>query len=150
MKKQIFTSVAALGFLLTLAVASVAQSKMKIEAKIPFDFTVGGTELRAGNYTVTARGAAALMIRSEDGGNTAMQLANTIHNSEPCAETKLVFRRDGERYFLSEVWTVGDNSGRQLFRSRQERAFERSAAAAPKNNPTRAGSGRVEIRATLR
>jgi len=147
MRKHFFTSVTMLGFLLTLAVASVhAQSSTKIEVSIPFDFTVGNSNLHPGKYTVTARGTAALMIRSKDGGSTAMRLTNAIHNSEPSAKTKLVFRQYGERYFLSEVWTVGENSGRQILQSRQELALERNLATmASKSNLTRAGNRRVEI-----
>ena len=36
------------------------------------------------------------------------------------AESKLIFNRYGNHYFLSQIWTQGDNSGRELFKSQRE------------------------------
>jgi hypothetical protein len=75
MKKQVLTGMTMLGLFLTLAVASVhAQSKTKIEATIPFDFTVGETKLQFGRYTVTTRNEVVLMIQSEGANNTVLRL----------------------------------------------------------------------------
>ncbi len=147
MRKQHFT-IAMLGLLWTLAVASVhAQSRTRIEASIPFDFTVGETKLKAGPYEVTARNAVALMIRSKNSGGAAIRLTNSIRASEPSSGTKLVFHRYRQSYFLAEVWTVAENSGRQLLKSQQERAIEKQiAAGSSKDQQT--GYARVEIPAS--
>ena len=42
----------------------------------------------------------------------------------------MVFHRYGHNYFLAEVWN-GDTAGRQLTKSRQERAIERELASIP-------------------
>ena len=42
-------------------------------------------------------------------------------------ETKLVFHRYGDQYFLSQIWTVGANSGRELLMPRLERELAKNA-----------------------
>ncbi len=150
MRKPFFTSVTMLGLLLTLAVASVhAQSRATIEATIPFDFTVGERSLEPGQYEVTARNEVEL-IRSKGTRSAAIRLTNSIRSAEPSARTKLVFHRYGQRYFLSEVWAVDENSGRQLVKSRQERAIEKQiAASSSKTERARTRYARVEILAKL-
>lgn|SRR5262249_3928492 len=151
MRKQMFVRVTVFGFLLALAAASVhAQSGTKIAARMPFDFTVGGTKLRAGEYTVTALSSSSdvLTIRSMDAKSAVMRLAGPIYASRPSVETRLVFHRYGERYFLSEVWTAGETTGRRLFKSSQERAIEKELRNASKRE-AQAGYERVEIIGTL-
>jgi hypothetical protein len=36
-------------------------------------------------------------------------------------QTKLVFHRYGDQYFLSQVWTAGESDVRELWKSRAER-----------------------------
>jgi hypothetical protein len=61
---------------LALAVASVhAQSRTKIEATIPFDFTAGETALNAGVYSLRFVSHNALLLRSADGKESAIIVA---------------------------------------------------------------------------
>jgi hypothetical protein len=60
----------------------------------------------------------------------------------------LVFHRYGELYFLSDIWTAGDASGRRLYKSRQEHAIEKEWAH-PSKREAQAGYDRVEILGTL-
>jgi hypothetical protein len=147
MRKQLFT-IAMLGLFLMLTVASVhAQSKTRIEATIPFDFMVGETKLKAGQYDVTPRNAVALLIRSKDNRNAAVRLTNSIQGAKPSMDTKLVFHRYGQTYFLSEVWIVGQNAGCQLVKSQQEQATEKQIAAGSSRDQ-QTGYARVEIPAS--
>ena len=36
------------------------------------------------------------------------------------AESKLIFNRYGNKYFLSQIWTAGSKSGRELPKSQRE------------------------------
>lgn len=136
MKKQNFMTFTKLGcaVLMTLAAAvasASAQSFTAIRANIPFDFTVGGKTLPAGNYTVqrgNSSSAETLLIRSVDGKAGAFGLTNAVQARTPSVQTKLIFHRYGNTYFLSEVWTDGDGIGRRLPESRSERELERQAA----------------------
>ncbi|MDQ3665320.1 MAG: hypothetical protein M3410_01765 [Acidobacteriota bacterium] len=56
-------------------------------------------------------------------------MAQTIQAHIVPQQAKLVFRRYGQRYFLSEVWTPGQLTGWQLLKSGEERAIEHQLAA---------------------
>ena len=71
-----------------------------------------------------------------------------IYTDAASVDTRLVFHRYGELYFLSEVWTLGDSSGRQLLKSRQEHALDKQRAHPSKKEEAQAGCDRVEIIAT--
>lgn len=139
MKKQNLVTFTKLGLaaLMTLAAAvasASAQSFTNIRANIPFDFTVGGKTLPAGKYTVqriNPNSADTLLIRSEDGKAGAIGLTNAVQASTSPAQAKLIFHRYGNSYFLSEVWTDGDDIGRRLLKSRSERELDQELATHP-------------------
>jgi hypothetical protein len=116
---------------LATATASNAQSSNRIVADIPFEFTVGDQSLPSGQYAVRAANSQgnALIVQSNDAKSSAMQLTNSIRPNKPKTQARLVFHRYGERYFLAEVWSGSDSTGRQLMKSRQERAIERELAS---------------------
>ena len=89
-----------------------------------------------------------MMIRAENAKSSALRLTNAIEDKRNAGQVKLVFHRYGERYFLTEVWT--GESGRELLKSKQERAIERELASVPsKGGSAQARYERVEILATL-
>lgn len=114
---------------LALASAAVAngQSGRHLTVQVPFDFIVADRTLRSGQYEVsTATGAGeVLAIRSADRKDQAMRLTSpVIANSRRDMSAKLVFHRYGSTYYLSQVWGAGTDSGRQLAKTKQERAAE--------------------------
>jgi hypothetical protein len=129
MKKQAFRTITMLSLLLVLAAVSVnaqGRSENSIAGNIPFDFAVGDTKLPAGNYTLQRIALTSshdrLVIKSADGhgdSHTVMTMPN--RTSEVQKESKLIFNRYGDQYFLSQVWMAGSDTGRDLFQSRNER-----------------------------
>ena len=73
-----------------------------------------------------------------------MRLTDPIRPNKTNEQARLVFHRYGERYFLAEVWSGSDSTGRQLMKSRQERAIERELASIQGSYET------VEVLAALR
>ena len=145
MRKQIFTSVAMFGLLLTLAVASVqAQSRSKIEVTIPFNFTVGDTNLQAGNYSVKFISHNALLLRSSDGKQSAIVVAPSAVSGDKNKPERMVFHRYGDRYFLVQIWMLRSDSGRELYPSNTELRLAKELQIA-KTKPQR-----VEVSATAR
>jgi hypothetical protein len=136
MKKQNRTTLIRLGLMiaLTLGVAAVsarAQSYDHITANIPFEFTVGGKQLPAGTYTVRqlSPGTPYLFsLRGRDTQAIASGFTNAIQANTTAAQTKLVFHKYGEQYFLSEVWIDGEDTGHQFLKSRAERELKREMA----------------------
>lgn len=112
--------------LLTLAVllaaAGVRAQETRVKADIPFDFIAGDRVYPAGQYLLTSLTSDDAVIRI--GGNPEVQtvhlLSNSCQSANPSKETKLVFRRMGENYFLHQVWLAGNTNGREFHKSRAE------------------------------
>ncbi len=137
--------------LMTAVVSANAQSATVLVAEVPFEFVVGDQTLPAGEYRIKPSAlSSTLAIQSADSGKTAMRLTNGTEPSRRNKIAKLVFHRYGQRYFLAEVWNGNDNAGRQLFKSRQEKAIEREleTIAAKSDNPS--GSHTTVIVAAVR
>jgi hypothetical protein len=130
MKKQTYTMIAMIVLVGSMAVAAQAQTsgRTQLIASIPFEFSVGGKTLPAGEYTVRqvnpASDHAVLQLRSKDGSAGAMiQMGTVIGQARENA--KLIFRRYDDHYFFAEAWIDGENFGLLAPRSRTERAAER-------------------------
>jgi hypothetical protein len=131
MRKQLFLSVAMLGLLMTLAVASVhAQSQTK--TTIPFDFAAGRANLKAGVYSVKFISDNLLLLRSADGKKSAIVVARRAIAGDTKNAERMVFHRYGDRYFLAQVW-IGTNSGRELDPLKAERALAKELQVARAN-----------------
>ncbi len=121
MKRQMLTLVGVLGML--LAAGSASAQTIKVKADVPFNFIINKATLPAGEYTLMSVGSESgrtLSIRSADKQNQALVLANHVESRTACDKTKLIFNRYGDRYFLSQVWVAGNDSGHQLPRSSRE------------------------------
>jgi hypothetical protein len=133
--------------LTTLASTRVAQAQEHVVVNIPFDFVAGNTQLPAGQYSITASGPdwTLLLIDRKDAASAYMG-TNAVVATEIQSESKLIFNRYGDRYFLSQVWTAGNSRGRQLLKSAREKEMAQTAklenqsqvtlvAGLPRTNP---------------
>jgi len=132
LKKQAIKAFVLLSLLLPLSAIYVyGQGKTLVrEAKIPFDFAVGDKTFPAGVYSVTRVNQEKIMLRlsSEDGGEATHVITIPVQAKESPKSGKLIFRRYGETYFLSQIWESDEIQGRQLLKSRTERSVERDLA----------------------
>ena len=119
MRKQILSIVVTLSVIVTLSVAVLAGLSRKLQANIPFDFTVNGKTLAAGQYTVEQGSTQnVLVIRNWETKQAAAAITQGCGvgaDSQP----RLIFRRYGNQYFLAKV--ISDTSGNELMRSKAER-----------------------------
>ncbi|HXC87818.1 MAG TPA: hypothetical protein VNU23_08525 [Candidatus Cybelea sp.] len=108
--------------LTVMAFSRVAQAQEMLVVNIPFDFVAGNMTLPAGEYSikVTAPERTLLLIDRKDAAASAFMNTNPVVKTEMQTESKMIFNRYGDRYFLSEVWTAGNSRGRQLSKSRRE------------------------------
>ena len=124
-----------IGGLLALSLVASAQAQMPgvpIRASIPFDFMVRGKTLPAGNYEIerVMDDASSLLLR-----NVNNKHENVVFETESMQGKRiprhnvLVFNRYGDDYFLSEVVTAGDQTGRELAPSHAERTLRREMMA---------------------
>lgn len=136
MKRQLlkgFTMlVLIVGVAFTAAVVSAnGQTSIGVTANIPFEFVVADQTLPAGKYTVEKMSMSSEVLAIRSRNKTALRLSNPLRANKAPNQSKLVFHRYGQRYFLSEVWSAGEQAGRQLRKSREERNIEIQLAAIP-------------------
>jgi hypothetical protein len=133
MRKQIL-GLATLVVFITLAVGSVqAQTGYRIQTNIPFDFTAGKTSLSAGNYSVQLISENALLVRSLDGKQSVLLLAQQAEPAGIRKPARMIFNRYGDRYFLSQAWVSGGDVGRELHPFAAERRLARELSLAKGN-----------------
>jgi hypothetical protein len=131
--KKLFSVVVA-GCLLSLLLVGSAGAQepgTRIRALIPFDFTVKGKTMPAGTYDVTRvmDEPVTLLLRNIHGRHDVV-----VVETEPVEERmipkrgELVFNRYGDTYFLSEVFTAGQQTGEELYPSHKERELKREMA----------------------
>jgi hypothetical protein len=107
--------------LLTAAVfAQMTSSQRLMKVNIPFAFGVQDQSLPAGQYLVfTVTPERSIRIVSANGKHSA--IVNTLPNyaKEPSSNSRLVFHRYGNEYFLAEVWTAGQDVARNPLSSKK-------------------------------
>ena len=109
--------------LLTAAATLFAQtttSQRLMTVNIPFAFAVEDHALPAGEYLVlTVTPERSIRIASVDGKHSA--IVNTLPNyaNAPSENSRLVFHRYGDEYFLTQVWTDGQNVARNPLSSKR-------------------------------
>jgi hypothetical protein len=114
---------------------STAQAQVAddIEANIPFQFQAGDTTLPAGEYRIHVENdsdLAIMQISSANGRVSAIfQVENADANGTP-AKSELVFNKNGDRYFLAQVFEQGSSTGSQVVESSSEKAASQEATQA--------------------
>ena len=102
--------------LLFTAVSLFAQStpsQRLMTVNIPFAFSIEGHALPAGEYLVlTVTPERSIRISSTDGKHSAVVNALPNYASAPSENSRLVFHKYGDEYFLAQVWTSGQNVAR--------------------------------------
>ena len=96
-----------LGILTTMALAlliSVPLSAQTIaRVTVPFDFTVGQTQMSAGTYEINPLAHGAIVIRDTKAAKSALSVVRSEQSRDSDSTTKLVFNRYGDKYFLSHI-----------------------------------------------
>src|SRR4051794_128032 len=115
MKKQVLSIVSMLSLLLTLAIAGSANSSGSFKVNIPFDFTVGKTQLKAGSYIVDSNRIQDVpqIINEESRTSIFVSTFGGKSSSKP-SRAKLVFHRYEGQYFLTQIWNEGSTVAMQL------------------------------------
>jgi hypothetical protein len=122
MKKQTLTLIVALSLL--ISTGSAFAQDIRVTSNVPFPFVVDKATLPAGHYSIQSiglPGGKTLLLRGDQAN--AQYIVNThgVEAAKSAQQTKLVFKRYGARYFLSEIWVAGNGSGHQLRTSPREK-----------------------------
>ncbi|HEY6120813.1 MAG TPA: hypothetical protein VIV66_12705 [Pyrinomonadaceae bacterium] len=131
MKSHALRTLPLLTLLLMLTTISTsAQSQRSGVLNIPFSFTVGEKTLPAGEYTVEPNRKdydKVWLVQSKDNHTSVLVITMSVRAKETQEQTKLVFHRLGEQYFLSQIWTPGGSTGRELTIPGAERELAKNA-----------------------
>jgi len=131
--KRVFSVVVAgcLLSVLLLGSAGAQEPGTKIRASIPFEFTVKGKTLPAGEYEVSRvmDEPIALLLRNvhDKHDEVVVETEPVIGRMTPKRD-ELIFNRYGESYFLSEVFTAGEQTGEELYPTHRERELRSEMA----------------------
>jgi len=132
MKRQVITMIGLGMFFLTLSATTLhAQNAGTISVNIPFGFAVDNKTLPAGDYYVrrSIEGARVVVqIRSTDNLRTVYVPIHPVSATEIQTDSKLVFNKYGDQYFLSQLWMSGRSNGEELARTSRERTLQREMA----------------------
>jgi hypothetical protein len=108
--------------LLLMATMASAQT---VHVTVPFSFVAGSKNLPAGNYIVevnTDTGTRGIIVLRRDGQQPILLLVAVGKPYFVAPEhSQLVFHRYGTSFFLAEVRTEGDSTGRALVTSDREK-----------------------------
>jgi hypothetical protein len=132
MNKHVYQVLTALTLVAWLMVPATQAQSIMLKADIPFDFVVGDTQLRSGEYQVKQINSGATLIQGKDAHSSVMILTTTAQAAKISDVGKLVFNRYGDQYFLSKIWAPSSDAGRQVVKSR----FERELAQRLSNDGT--------------
>jgi hypothetical protein len=111
----------------TVSISARAQERQLLTATVPFAFTAENSSLPAGTYSVsTLPPYNMIKVQSADGRKVVMIPTIPSPTSAESEQTKLVFDRIGNQYFLSQVWEQGSNLHRDLRSGKLAREFASS------------------------
>jgi hypothetical protein len=98
-----------------------AQNSNRVVVDIPFDFSVGNTLLKAGNYKVEELQSGILVFDGNDGRDHQFALSVGNEAANQGDQPKLVFVRYGDETFLNKVFLSRGDDYRELLPSSREK-----------------------------
>jgi len=113
------------GLVLLLAVAaplhagSILNHEMTVS--VPFGFIAGDKSLPAGDYSVQVNPERGSVVLHQEGQSPLILLTNRRESINTSPRGKLVFKRYGANFFLSEVWNQDNATGQALTPSDAEK-----------------------------
>jgi len=116
--RMLFTIALLLG---AVSVYTQAESQTLLAVSIPFGFTVEDQSFPAGDYTISdsfVHPETVIQLRSSDGKYVAVIGTHPTYSLDPAAKSELLFQRYGSMYFLSQIRTKGESTGRELLGTR--------------------------------
>jgi len=124
MKRNVIGALMTLIVAFSIAVPAVQAQQTILSANVPFAFNIGDKQVAAGTYAVREMDRATL-IQSKDGATSVMGLYNYAGPSK-ADETKLVFNKVGDHYFLAQIWTSARGQGLAVPQSKLEKELRAS------------------------
>lgn len=126
MKKQLIAAVFALAIALVINAGETSAQSQALRVDVPFDFSANNKTLPAGTYVVYPATDNRVMWRIQGADQThATLVLGTRSPAEGQGNTRISFRRYGDRYFLTGFKTPVNQI--ELPMSGSEKDFRQSA-----------------------
>jgi hypothetical protein len=119
--------------LLTASASLFAQIENRplMKVNIPFSFTVDNQALPAGVYFLKAvTPEHSISLTSADSRHTTIVNDLPNYGGAPSLNSRLVFHKYGNEYFLTQVWTKGDSVARNPYVSKRAIELAQSGSRA--------------------
>jgi hypothetical protein len=113
------TLLASLGLFWGLAVAPAHGQVWGVKVKVPFKFVVANKTLPEGEYLLSSVHDE-VFVQDSEGKRVAMVPTNAVGGRTVGKTGEVVFECYTNLCFLSQLWTPGQDTGRELLRSRVE------------------------------
>jgi hypothetical protein len=124
----VFTAVLAV---VSLAPALQAQDQAAGTVNVPFAFETGNHHFAPGAYTIRVETPNVVLIKGASSSGFVM--AQVGGDPQPAHKGKVVFRRSGDHYFLTEIWIAEKSGHLNVVKSTAEHQLE---VAGQKSAPT--------------
>jgi hypothetical protein len=112
-----------------LCAGAEASAQASQSVTIPFAFSANHHSVPAGSYKVQLLSDRFLSFHNIKTDNTQIMLVRPEEGRVIETQGRLIFRRDGGRNYLTQVWFAGTNVHSELVvRFKRERAFANGAA----------------------
>jgi hypothetical protein len=120
-----------IGSLASTQIASAQSSTPLAQVTIPFAFQTPTQSLPAGTYNVIQESDH--LLRFQGTGSTGgFVLTHTAVQTHASNRGSIVFDRYGDKYYLRQIWTAGENEGLECRKSRAEKeSMQASNTQAP-------------------
>jgi hypothetical protein len=129
--KTIRTMIAvSLLFAATTAVFAQSENRTLMKVSIPFSFSVEDHTLPAGQYYVRSINPDhSMALVNANGGQLVMITYTPERAGSESQNSRLVFSKYGNEYFLTQVWTKGEAKARNPWVSKQGVALARNGVS---------------------
>jgi hypothetical protein len=130
MKRNFYGALAMLAAALIVSVP-LAQAQSRVNADVPFAFSLQDKAMPAGNYQIISLSGQALEVLNLDtqhGQLLAKQMSVQAYKDQ---SPKLVFHKYGDQYFLSQIWYGDSHYGIGFAESKREKEVKMAANGLP-------------------
>lgn len=101
MKRNFWGILTTMTMALLISVPLFAQTIARVT--VPFDFTVGQSQMSPGTYEISPLAHGAIVIRDTKAAKSVLSMVRSEWSRNNGSRTKLVFNRYGDKYFLSQL-----------------------------------------------
>jgi len=143
--KNLLRSVVLAGLVMVVGGVGVRaqQADRVVKFAAPFAFEVENNKLPAGEYTVLVQGGW-LQIQGKGGNGAAHALTIPVvsRGEKTVSKSHVVFHNYQGRYFLAQIWSSGQEKGRELLETREEQQLAKRQEMVAVNLPLSNGGAK--------